>query len=164
MEKANNGLSALYESCIAINAAGDIFPGGDLKGFPGVIHRSTDSNWTPVNNGLECGNIWRINLTGENFAGTAGCEDGAYRSTDDGESWALTNTSLTSTDIAGLGINNNGHIFAATRSSMGEGGDMFLDRLNNGDSWTKQNNGFNPFDANAAPFLQRGRQAVLINE
>jgi hypothetical protein len=43
-----------------------------------------------------------------------------YRSADNGDSWTLASTGLTSTDIAALGINNNGHIFAATRSIIGE--------------------------------------------
>src|SRR4029453_13342395 len=69
-------------------------------------------------------------------------------------SWTLASTGLTSTDVAGLGINNNSHIFAATRSIMGEGGGMFR---SNDDwySWTKQNNGFTAFDANAVTFNSR---------
>jgi hypothetical protein len=66
-------------------------------------------------------------------------------------SWTLTSTGLTSTDIAGLGINNNDHILAATRSIMGESGGMFRS-TDNGDSWTGQNNGFTAFDANAITF------------
>ena len=110
-----------------------------------------------MNNGLACGNTWSlaINPAGDIFAGTAGCGDGVYRSTDNGDSWTLANTGLTSTDIAGLGINNNGHIFAATRSIMGEGGGMFRS-TDNGDSWTEQNNGFTAFDANAVTFNSVG--------
>ena len=78
-----------------------------------------------------------------------------YRSTDNGDSWTLANTGLTSTDIAGLGVNHNGHIFAATRSIMGEGGGMFRS-TDDGDSWTEQNNGFTAFDANAVTFNSRG--------
>jgi len=44
--------------------------------FGGGVFRSTDNrgSWTPVNNGLECGNIWSlvINSTVGMFAGTAG--------------------------------------------------------------------------------------------
>ena len=69
--------------------------------------------------------------------------------------WTLANTGLTSTDIAGLGINNNGHIFATTHSIMGEGGGMFRS-TDQGDSWTEQNNGFTAFDANAVTFNSRG--------
>ena len=65
---------------------------------------------------------------------------GVYRSTDNDDSWTLASTGLTSTEIAGLGINNIGHIFAATRSIMGEGGGMFRS-TDNGDSWTEQNHG-----------------------
>ena len=80
---------------------------------------------------------------------------GVYRSTDNGDSWTLANTGLTSTGIAGLGINNNGHIFAATRSIMGDGGGMFRS-TDNCDSWTEQNNGFTAFDANAVTFNSAG--------
>jgi hypothetical protein len=86
VEKVKIGLSALYESCIAINAAGDIFLSADFVNDAGGAFRSTDNSgsWTPANNGLECGNIWSlaINSTGEISAGPAGCEDGVYRSTD----------------------------------------------------------------------------------
>jgi len=99
VEKVNNGLSVLYESCLAINAAVDIFLGADFVNDAGGAFRSTDNvgSWTPVNNGVKCGNIWSlaINSTGEILAGTAGCEDGVYRSTDDGDRWVLANTGLT---------------------------------------------------------------------
>jgi len=70
---------------LAINSSGHIFAG---TYFGGGVFRSTDDGgtWTPVNNGLECGNIWSlaINSSGEIFAGTAGCQEGVYRSTDNG--------------------------------------------------------------------------------
>ena len=43
-QKINNGLSALYESCLAINAAGDIYPGVDFVNGAGGVFGSTD-NW-----------------------------------------------------------------------------------------------------------------------
>ena len=105
--------------------------------------------------GVETSGLWRSIQPGEIFAGTAGCGDGVYRSTDNGDSWTLANTGLTSTDIAGLGINSNGHIFAATRSIMGEGGGMFRS-TDDGDSWTEQNSGFMAVDANAVTFNSVG--------
>jgi photosystem II stability/assembly factor-like uncharacterized protein len=54
-----------------------------------------------------------------------------------------------------LGINSDGHIFAATHSIMGEGGGMFRS-TDNGDSWTEQNDGFTAFDANAVTFNSAG--------
>ena len=142
---------------LAINSSGHIFAG---TYFGGGVFRSTDNgdSWTPVNNGLECGNIWSlaINSTRMTFLPELqDAETGVYRSTDNGDSWTLANTGLTSTDIAGLGVNHNGHIFAATRSIMGEGGGMFRS-TDDGDSWTEQNNGFTAFDANAVTFNSRG--------
>jgi len=70
-----------------------------------------------------------------------------YRSTDNGESWTLVNTGLTSTDVAALAVSPNFHIFAGTRSVMGEGGGMFRS-TDNGDTWTEQNSGFTALDVN----------------
>jgi photosystem II stability/assembly factor-like uncharacterized protein len=103
--------------------------------------------------------VWKRLVSGDQFDRRDFCWNcrlqGVYRSTDNGDSWTLANTGLTSTDIAGLGINNNGHIFAATRSIMGEGGGMFRS-TDNCDSWTEQNNGFTAFDANAVTFNSAG--------
>ena len=95
----------------------------------GGVFRSTDNgdSWTPVNNGLDCGNIWSlaINPVGTIFAGTAGCGTGVYRSTDNGDSWTLANIGLTSTDVAAPAVNgSNYHVFAGTHSIMGKGGGM----------------------------------------
>jgi photosystem II stability/assembly factor-like uncharacterized protein len=90
-----------------------------------------------------------INSNGEIFAGTAGCGDGIYRSTDNGDSWTLANTGLTSTDVATLAVNDsNGHIFAGTHSVMGQGGGMFRS-TDNGDTWTEQNSHFTALDVNS---------------
>ena len=60
-----------------------------------------------MNNGENCGLIWSLAINSQDhiFAGTAGCGDGVYRSTDNGDNWELTNNGLTSTDVAALGIN-----------------------------------------------------------
>jgi hypothetical protein len=47
-----------------------------------------------------------------------------------------------------LAINAEGHIFAGTQSQFGEGGGMFRS-VDNGDTWTKQVNGFTALDVNA---------------
>jgi len=102
-----------------------------------------------VNNGLDCGSIWSlaINSNGTIFAGTAGCGTGVYRSTDNGDSWTLVNTGLTSTDVAALAINGS-TIFAGTHSIMGQGGGMFRS-TDNGDTWTEQNNHLTALDVNS---------------
>jgi hypothetical protein len=42
-EKVNNGLSALCENCLAINAAGHIFLRADFVNGAGAVFRSTDN-------------------------------------------------------------------------------------------------------------------------
>jgi hypothetical protein len=111
-----------------------------------------------VNNGQNCGLIWSLAINSQDhiFAGTAGCGEGVYRSTDNGDSWELANNGLTSTDVAGLGINgNNGHIFAATYSFMGKGGGLFRS-TDNGDSWTEQDNGITATDVNTVAINSLG--------
>jgi hypothetical protein len=119
-----------------------------------------------MNNGLDCGNIrsLAINSAGTIFAGTAGCGTAVYRSTDNGGNRTLADTDQTSTDIAAIGINNDGHMFATTHSIMGQGGEMFRS-TDNSDSWTEQNSGFTGFDANAVTFNLAGHvssQPMLV--
>jgi len=47
------------------------------------------------------------------FAATARCGEDVYHSTDDGDSRTLADTGLTSPEIAELGIDTSGHLFAA---------------------------------------------------
>ena len=109
-----------------------------------------------MNEGLDCGNIWSlaIHSGGTIFAGTAGCGTGVYRSTDNGDSWTLVNTGLTSTDVAAL-ASDGSNIFAGTRSIMGQGGGMFRS-TDNGDTWTEQNTGFAARDVNAVVLNEAG--------
>jgi hypothetical protein len=103
------------------NAGADIFAGVHTSAVGFAITDNGDS-WTPVDNGLGCGNVWSlgINPSGDSFAGTAGYGDGMYRSTDNRDSWNLANTGLTSTDVVALAINvSNSHIFARTQSQNG---------------------------------------------
>ena len=53
-QKINNGLSALYESALAINANNHIFVGADFVGGAGGVYRSTDDgdNWVEINQGV----------------------------------------------------------------------------------------------------------------
>jgi photosystem II stability/assembly factor-like uncharacterized protein len=111
-----------------------------------------------VNNGENCGLIWSLAINSQDhiFAGTAGCGQGVYRSTNNGDSWELTNTGLTSTDVAALAINAaDGYIFAGTFSQFGEGGGIFRS-TDNGDTWTEQNSGFTAFDVNALAINSSG--------
>ena len=71
-----------------------------------------------------------------------------YRSTDNGDNWELASNGLTSTDIAGLAVCPNGHIFAATYTFMGKGGGIFRS-TDNGDSWMEQDSGVTTSDINA---------------
>ena len=107
----------------------------------GVVFRSTDNgdSWTPVNNGLDCGNIWSLAIipVGTIFAGKAGYGTGVDRSTDNGDSWTLANIGLTSTDVSALAVNgSNYHVFAGTHSIMGKEGGMFRS-TDSGDTWTE---------------------------
>ena len=134
----------------ATNPSGHIFAG---TYFGGSVFRSTDNgdSWTPVKNGLDCGNIWSLVIipVGTMFVGTAGCGTGVYHSTDNGDSWTLANIGLTSTDVAALAVNgSNYHVFAGTHSIMGKGGGMFRS-TDNGDTWTGQNGGFTARDVNS---------------
>jgi hypothetical protein len=65
--------------------------------------------------------------------------------TENGDTRTLANTGLTSIEVTRLGTDNSGHLFAATRSIMGEGGGVFRS-TSGGDSWTEQNNGFTAFE------------------
>jgi hypothetical protein len=84
--------------------------------FGGAVFRLADNggSWTTVNNGLACGNIdrWR-SIKRANFAATAGCGEDIYQSTDNGDSRTLADTGLTSGEVARLGIDTSGHLFAA---------------------------------------------------
>ena len=52
-------------------------------------------------------------FNGRIFAATAGCGEDIYQSTDNGDSRTLADTGLTSTEIARLGIDTSGDLFAA---------------------------------------------------
>ena len=85
----NNGLEFPFVISLAVDADGNIFA-GTFEG--GGVYRSTDDgeNWTLVDNGLTNTYVTAlaINGAGHIFAATFG--GGAFRSTDNGDSWAST--------------------------------------------------------------------------
>jgi hypothetical protein len=62
--------------------------------------------------------------------------NGIYKSEDSGQSWLLSNSGLTSTDIRDISISENGNIYAAV-FNVG----VFMS-LNNGSNWANINGGF----------------------
>src|SRR5262245_16026787 len=96
-QKINKGLSALYESCLAINAAGDIFPGADFVNCAGGVFRSTDNGQSRVeiNHDVIQTDVraLAINSNGHIFAGTY-FGGGVFRSTDNGSSSMPVNNGL----------------------------------------------------------------------
>ena len=92
-----------------------------------------DDFWTSTG-GPQGGDVLALatNASGHVFAGTLG--GGAFRSTDNGETWTAVNSGLTATDVRALAINSDGHIFAGTFGGVFRSTD-------NGDTWTPVNNG-----------------------
>ena len=104
-----------------------------------------------MNNGMGCGilALLAIKSGGDVFAGTTGCGDGVYRSTDNGDSWTLANTALTSTDVVALAINSiNGRASLPEFFLRCEGGGIFRS-TDNGDTWTERNRAFTAYDVDA---------------
>ncbi len=80
-----------------------------------VVYRSTNY-----------GDSLAINPVGTLFFETPGCGKGVHHSTDNGDSWTLADTGLTSTNVAPLAVNSsNYHVFAGTRSSSKKIGGIF---------------------------------------
>ena len=73
-KRFNNGLLAVYESALAINAHGEIFVGADFVGGAGGVYRSTDygDSWLEINHGIIQTDVraLAINASGHIFAGT----------------------------------------------------------------------------------------------
>ncbi|MFH1052222.1 MAG: T9SS type A sorting domain-containing protein [bacterium] len=82
--EANNGISELSISSIAINSNDDIFATNNGTGI--WLSQNFGTNWTQVNYGLELSVIKiAVNSRDVLFAGTAG--KGIFRSTNNGASW-----------------------------------------------------------------------------
>ena len=78
-----------------------------------------------------------VNINGKIFAATFG--GGAFRSTDNGDSWTPLNTGFPDGTFLSLTINANGYIFAGGDPLGGPVG--VLRSTDNGDSWEPVNNG-----------------------
>jgi len=93
-----------------------------------------------------------FNSSGHIFAGTIG--GGAFRSTNNGDSWTVINTGIPfigsgNSYIYAFAFNAAGHIFAAT-------GDRVLRSTNNGDSWTRVSAGLTSNLINALAISPNG--------
>src|SRR4029077_3064376 len=66
---------------------------------------------------------------------------GAFRSTDNGDSWTALNTGVPNATFLSLAINASGYIFAGGDPLGGPVG--VLHSTDNGDSWEPVNNGLN---------------------
>jgi len=113
-KRFNNGLLAVYESALAINAHGEIFVGADFVGGAGGVYRSTDygDSWLEINHGIIQTDVraLAINASGHIFAGTY-FGGGVFRSTDNGGSWTPVNNGLDCGNIWSLAIKSTGEIF-----------------------------------------------------
>ncbi|MCH7800623.1 MAG: hypothetical protein IIC24_03660 [Chloroflexi bacterium] len=112
----NNGLTAQNVKAIVASPAESLFPFVFAATDSGVF-RGTDfldvEVWTPASVGLPSGEILSlvINAQGELFAGTS---QGAYRSTDNAESWtALSDGLPQDLPVLTLTVSPDGEIFAA---------------------------------------------------
>src|SRR6266487_3146057 len=96
--------------------------------------RLTGDNFWASTNGPQGSDVLALatNASGHVFAGTLG--GGAFRSSDNGETWTAVNSGLTATDVRALAINSDGHIFTGTFGGVFRSTD-------NGDTWTPVNNG-----------------------
>jgi hypothetical protein len=106
----------------------------------GKIYRSADGeNWTRINNDMFTGFIWTlaVNDDGHIFAGT---EQGIYRSTDNGNTFAL--VGMVGKDIRTI-------VADANILYAGAWGHGVFKSLDNGVTWTEKNNGLTNLSVNS---------------
>ena len=126
-QKINHDMIQTDLHALATNPTGHIFAATYFWGrsFP------IDRQWRqvdPGNNGLECAATFGLSRSIRSELSLPEQQDAEQASiapTDNGDSWALANIGLTSTDVAALAVKgSNYHVFAGTHSIMGKGGGM----------------------------------------
>jgi photosystem II stability/assembly factor-like uncharacterized protein len=107
-QQSNDGAPGIYVTSIASNSKGTVF----ATSWDAGIFKSTDAGltWTSVRNDLS-GSALVVDAEDAIVAGTYGR---IYRSTDDGNTWAGSDTGLVSWWVNCIGASPNGHIFVGT--------------------------------------------------
>jgi choice-of-anchor A domain-containing protein/uncharacterized repeat protein (TIGR01451 family)/TQXA domain-containing protein len=103
--------------------------------FGGKIYRSVDEglNWTVINEGMNVGYIWaiQVNSVGDIFVAT---ERGIYKSVDNGATWNM--FALQNTDVRALLLDE-----ATNAIYAGVWGGGIYKSIDNGVNWVQKNNG-----------------------
>jgi photosystem II stability/assembly factor-like uncharacterized protein len=124
-------------NCMTFNPSGHIYAGTELAG----VFRSSDNgvHWVQRNTGLINLCIFTIALhtDGALYSGTIGGGGSVFKSTDNGDSWSLLNSSWGQYGVAQILCNSSGHIFAASGSGSG-----VWRSTDGGVTWTLPKTGF----------------------
>lgn len=134
----NNGLEFPFVISPGVNADGHIFA-GTFEGDGVTVRPMTVRTGRSSDNGLINTYVTAlaINDAGHIFAGTF--DGGAFRSTDNGDSWTQLNTGVPNATFLSLTINGSGYIFAGGDPVGGPVG--VLRSTDNGGTWHPVNNG-----------------------
>lgn len=142
---------------IVLNSRGDIFV---TVAYEGGVWRSTDG-----------GNSWKRQLGGtvralannahnDLFAGIQGVfgrNNSIYRSTDNGENWALINKGIPGRIVQAIAVNPDGHILAGTNEHG------LFKSIDNGDSWTPIDFDLDVKEIHSIAINKRGHIYVITN-
>jgi photosystem II stability/assembly factor-like uncharacterized protein len=112
--KISNGLPNNFVHALEINSSDHLFAGLSYAG----VHRSIDNGdqWTSINPSLVNVVDFAFDATGNIYA--VAVVDGIFRSTDSGSSWTDVNNGLNGNLFSSIAINDKGHIFVATTTSV----------------------------------------------